>query len=116
MIKLDVLVAVGSVIADSRRHGCEDASAEPSGYVRINFRIKNANRKHGTTGQWHDSIVSGSTGIKAERISFVLFQVLIRFTSPLQARAPGSAVLRCGLLLSVIPASRCHQVMLLITV
>lgn len=60
MIKLNVLVAVGSVIADSRRHGCEDASAEPSGYVRINVRIKNANRKHGTTGQWHDSIVSGS--------------------------------------------------------
>lgn len=63
------------------------------------------------------SVAVAATGTKAERISsFVLFQVLIRFTSPLQARGPGSAVLRCGLLLSVIPASRCHQVMLLITV
>lgn len=35
-LKLDVLVAVGSVIADSHRHVFKDASAEPSGSVRIN--------------------------------------------------------------------------------
>lgn len=61
-MKLDVLVAVGSVSADSHRHVCE----EPSGWVPINSRINNANGKRGTGGQRHDSIGSGSPGIKVE--------------------------------------------------